>query len=192
MTAVQDSRVATATVLICDLVSSTPQRTSLGDDAADQLTVQLDRMLRQCVARHRGTVVKPTGDGLMATFAAAGDALNAATAIHQETDRHSRHAAVGERLVMRIGISAGDVHFVAQDCHGTPVVEAARLEAAAAPGSILASALVRLLVGSRGSHEFEAVGPLQLKGLPEPLEAYRVRWSPAPDARDVVEDAPSR
>ena len=57
---------------------------------------------------------------------------------------------------------------------GLPVVEAARLESAAEPGSIFVSALVRSLVGSRGSHAFERVGALELKGLAGPVETFRV------------------
>ena len=53
-----EGRVTTATVLFCDLVGSTAQRTTLGDDAADRLATALDTMLRDEVARHRGSVVK--------------------------------------------------------------------------------------------------------------------------------------
>jgi tetratricopeptide (TPR) repeat protein len=57
------------------------------------------------------------------------------------------------------------------------VVEAARLESVAVPGTILASAVVRALAGSRGGHRFDPVGTLTLKGL-EPIEAFQVRWEP--------------
>ena len=71
-------------------------------------------------ARHRGLVLKPTGDGLMAVFEAATDALGAAESMHQATERHNRDAPDLERLILRIGVSAGDVQFIAHDCHGTP------------------------------------------------------------------------
>jgi class 3 adenylate cyclase/tetratricopeptide (TPR) repeat protein len=170
------------TVLACDLVSSTAQRTILGDDAADRLAVTLDHLLRHCVARYRGSVVKPTGDGLMAAFDAASDGVAAAIAMQQALHRHNETAPPAEHLVLRIGLSAGDVQYAGHDCHGTPVVEAARLEAAADPGSILVSGLVRSLSGSRNHHSFEPAGSFTLKGLGEPLAAFRVRWSPAPDA----------
>ena len=95
MVAVEDGRVTTATVLFCDLVGSTAQRTSLGDDAADRLALTLDGLLRGAVATWRGSVVKSTGDGLMAVFDAASDALSAAIAIQQQTELHNR--AVPER-----------------------------------------------------------------------------------------------
>jgi class 3 adenylate cyclase len=178
----RDGRLTTATVLVCDLVSSTQQRTTLGDDAADRLAVWLDETLRAAVARSHGRVVKSTGDGLMAVFDAATDALNTAVAVQQATEGRNARVPALEHLVLRIGVSAGDVHFVAHDCHGTPVVEAARLESAAEPGSIFVSALVRSLVGSRGSHTFDRVGALELKGLAGPVETFRVAWEPAIDA----------
>ena len=92
-------------------------------------------------------MVKSTGDGLMAVFDATSDAISAAVAAHQATELHNRHASDLEHLVLRIGVSAGDVHFVAHDCHGTPVVEAARLESAADPGTIFVSGLARALAG---------------------------------------------
>src|SRR3954452_14734808 len=179
---VVDGRVTTATVLFCDLVGSTAQRTALGDDAADHLALSLDLILREVVGRHRGSVIKSTGDGLMAVFEATSDALGAAAAAHQATELRNRDAPPVERLILRIGVSAGDVHYIAHDCHGTPVVEAARLEAAAEPGTTFVSSLARALVGSRGGHRFAPVGSLELKGLPAPVEAFRAEWEPAAEA----------
>jgi hypothetical protein len=59
------------------------------------------------------------------------------------------------------------------------VIEAARLCALADGGQILASDLVRALAGRRGPHTFLPVGALELKGLPEPVEAVSVAWEPA-------------
>jgi class 3 adenylate cyclase len=181
MDVTREGRIATATVVVCDLAGSTEQRSELGDDAADRLAVVLDRVLRGAVARHRGSVVKSTGDGLMAVFDSATDALRAAVTIQQQSERWNRASPEREWLMLRIGASAGDVHFVAHDCHGVPVVEAARLESAAEPGSILVTELVRLLVGNRGDNRFESVGRLTLKGFPEPLETFRVEWEPLAD-----------
>ena len=58
-----------------------------------------------------------------------------------------------------------------------PVVEAARLCAAATAGQILVSDVVRLLARGKG-HTFTPLGELTLKGLPEPVPASEVRWEP--------------
>lgn len=185
---VEDGRVTTATVLFCDLVGSTAQRTALGDDAADRLALVLDRLLRGAVTAWHGRVVKSTGDGLMAVFDAASDAVSCAIAIQQQTDLRNRSVPPEQHLLLRVGLSAGDVHYVANDCHGTPVVEAARLESAAETGAIFVSELVRLLVGSRGGHRFELVGSLDLKGL-APVVTYRVPWERLGPSGDVTTPA---
>jgi class 3 adenylate cyclase len=183
---VAEGRVVTVTVLFTDLVGSTAQRTALGDDVADDLVVVHDRLLRDAVAAHRGSVVKSTGDGVMAVFDAASDAVAAAVAILHAAEMHNRESTTSEHLVVRLGLSAGDVQFMAHDCHGTPVVEAARLEAAAAPNSILVSESVRALVGTRGGHRFASAGMLNLKGLASPVLAHEVlSTSPDDDAAPV-------
>ncbi len=123
-------RIDTATVLFTDVVGSTEQRSRLGEEAADELRVTHDALLRDTIAGQRGLVVKHTGDGVMATFSAAVDAVAAAVAIQQAVDAHNRRSDQ-ERFEVRVGISVGDVTFDGDDCFGLPVIEAQRLEAAA-------------------------------------------------------------
>ena len=59
-----------------------------------------------------------------------------------------------------------------------PVIEAARLCDRAQGGQILAKEIVAHLAGGRDGHAFKAVGALELKGLPEPLDAVEVAWEP--------------
>jgi class 3 adenylate cyclase len=169
---------STAIVLFTDLVGSTVLRSRLGEDAAEAVRRQHDGLVTGAIEAHRGRLVKHLGDGVMATFAGASDALAAAVAIQQALDRQNRSDAGAAALEVRIGVSAGDVAFEEEDCFGTPVIEAARLCAAAAGGQILATEVVRLLAGTAGDHEFRAVGPLDLKGLPAPVAAIEVAWEP--------------
>ncbi len=169
----------TATILFTDLVGSTELRSQLGEQAAEELRRRHDRLLTGIVEAGDGHVVKGLGDGIMATFGGAADALAAAVAIHQAIDRHNRSGP--EPLTVRIGISAGDVTLEDGDCFGTPVIEAARLCEAASGGQILASEMVRWLVRG-GEHHFSPVGPLELKGLPEPVAACEVGWEPLASA----------
>ena len=166
---------STAIVLFTDLVGSTELRSRVGEDAADGLRHQHDALVAGAVEAHRGTVVKNLGDGIMATFAGASDAVSAAVAIQQAIDRHNRSSTAA--LEVRIGISAGDVVFERDDCFGTPVIEAARLCAAAQGGQILVSEIVRWMARSGGS-TFTPVGALELKGLPEPVPTVEVGWEP--------------
>src|SRR5688572_8367586 len=153
-------------------------RTRLGEEAAEDLRRVHDRLLTEAVEAHAGRVVKGLGDGIMATFAAASDAVAAAVAIQQSVDRHNRRPDLLALLAVRVGISLGDVTFEDDDVHGTPVIAAARLCAAAAGGQILASDLVRVLVGSGHAEGFIPVGPLDLKGLAQPVVTCAVSWEP--------------
>jgi class 3 adenylate cyclase len=170
---------ATATVLFTDLVGSTELRGRLGDEAAEQLRRAHDRLLTEAVEGNGGRVVKGLGDGIMATFTGAADAVAAAVAVQQAVDRMNRSGGTQASLAVRVGLSAGDVSLEDDDVHGTPVIEASRLCAAANGGAILAAEVVRILAGSVGDHTYTSVGPLELKGLEHPVNAVRVAWEPA-------------
>src|ERR1044071_5331323 len=134
---------AVAVVLFTDLVGSTELRGRLGEEAADELRRMHDQALCQAVEANGGAVVKGLGDGIMATFAGAADAVAAAVAIQQAIDRLNRSGKAPVVLRVRVGLSAGDVTFEDDDVHGTPVIEASRLCAAAGGGEILVSEVVR-------------------------------------------------
>ncbi|MGH8974531.1 MAG: ATP-binding protein [Acidimicrobiia bacterium] len=169
---------STAIVLFTDLVGSTELRSRLGEDAAEELRHEHDALVAGAVEAGRGNLVKNLGDGIMATFTGASDALAAAVAIQQAIGRHNRSSAAP--LEVRIGISAGDVVAEGDDYFGTPVIEAARLCGAAAGGQILASEMVRWLARS-GEGTFTPVGSLELKGLPDPVPAVQIDWEPLPE-----------
>ena len=163
-------------MLFTDLVGSTELRSRLGETAAEALRRQHDTLVTGGVEKSGGTVVKNLGDGFMATFGGASDAVAAAVAIQQVIERHNR--AGGTAMEVRIGISAGDVVFESDDCFGTPVIEAARLCAAAQGRQILASEIVRWMAHA-GEEAFTPVGSLELKGLSRPLPTVQVDWEPA-------------
>ncbi|MGH9009346.1 MAG: ATP-binding protein, partial [Acidimicrobiia bacterium] len=168
----------TATILFTDLVGSTKLRGGSGEEAAEELRRRHDRLLTEAVEGHGGRVVKGLGDGIMATFAGASDAVAAAVAIQQAVDRLNRSGKTPVPLAVRVGLSAGDVSFEDEDVHGTPVIEASRLCAAAAGGEILVSEVVRLLAGL-AEDEVADRRPLVLKGLHKPVSASQIRWEPA-------------
>jgi class 3 adenylate cyclase/pimeloyl-ACP methyl ester carboxylesterase len=175
------ARTQAVTVLFCDLVASTERRARLGDDAFDEFTVRFMAALRDAIAEADGREVSNAGDGLMVVFpASVADAVACATTMHRSVAELDPH----DPPLLRIGISSGEVAQDGDDFSGMPIVEAARLEAAAAPGKTLATAVVRSLVGTRRAFRFRDVGPLTLKGLPAPLATVEV-------VDDEVADLPS-
>ena len=136
---------------------------------ADELRREHDAALADAVVTHRGRVVKGAGDGILAAFESASDAVKASVAMQRAVEAMGRRRRL--ELAIRVGISAGDVSWENGDCFGLPVVEAARLEAAAAPGQILAADTIRVLARGRAGADFRPIGELVLKGLDEPVSA---------------------
>src|SRR3954468_6882580 len=166
--------VGTKTVLFSDVVDSTATRAALGDHDADVLDQELRRVHERAIDASSGELVKGLGDGYMAVFDSAADAITAAVELQirvREQNRR-RDAEVG----LRVGVSTGDVHMTDDDYFGTPVVEAARLCTVAEGGDIIVSEVVRLLAGSRASAQLADRGMLELKGLPAPVHAWQVVW----------------
>src|SRR5215475_6267830 len=97
------ARTGTATILFTDLVGSTTLRTSLGEERAETYRQAHHRVLAQAIAAHRGTLHDDLGDGIMASFPGAADAVAAAVAIQQAIAAASRRTDVAG-VAVRIGI----------------------------------------------------------------------------------------
>ncbi len=183
-----EARIGTVTFLFTDLERSTEILQRLGDDEAQALLRTHFRLLRNAVAARGGQEVKSLGDGLMVAFASALDALACAVAMQQAVHRHNQQQEEGHHLQVRVGLNVGEPIREEDDYFGMPVVVAKRLCDGAQGGRILASDLVRRLVGSRGGHTFRDLRPLSLKGDVEPILACEVVWEPA--AEETVAAVP--
>ncbi len=176
------------TVLFCDIVNSTPLTERLGPERMRDLVSAFLEMSLAEVRRYGGTAPQFRGDGFMALFGAplthedhVRRGLLAALAIQRTLSEGEAAADSGRvELAVRIGIHAGPVVFgpiteklpMEYTVIGDTANVAARLEQAAAPGTILVSESVRSL--AEGYARVEQVGPLILKGKPEPIPAYRL------------------
>jgi class 3 adenylate cyclase len=146
-----------AAVLYSDLVASTDRATALGDARWKRVLDRHDEIARVCVGRRGGTVVKTTGDGILATLPSATSAIR--------TAQELREALREQELEVRIGIHVGDIDRRRDDISGVGVVIAARILNLASSGEILASsAAVSATTGE--AIQFEARGEHHLKGVP--------------------------
>ena len=171
----RDMGAETITVLFTDLVGSTELLSRVGEAPADQLRREHFGLLRTALDQHGGREIKNLGDGLMVVFDGVTSGLDAAVAMQQAL---AARPADAELLSIRVGIALGEAEHEDGDYFGLPVVEAARLCAKAEGGEILTTEFVRMLARSRSPLTLESVGALELKGIDEPVEAYRVRWAP--------------
>ena len=147
-----------STVLFTDIVGSTERATALGDEAWTAMLEVHNRAVERQVVGARGTVVKFTGDGALATFDGPARAIMCACAI--------RDAVADLGLSIRVGLHTGEVEIVDGDVHGIAVHIAARIMALAAPGEVLVSGAVPPLVLGSGL-AFDDRGSHRLKGVPD-------------------------
>ena len=89
-----------------------------------------------------------------------------------------RYRSAEQGLHVRIGLGAGESTVKDGDYFGMPSIEAARLCAQAPSDGILISGLAKTLAGRCEGIEFASAGELELKGFPEPVQAFAVSWAP--------------
>jgi class 3 adenylate cyclase len=154
---------ALATILFTDIVNSTAEASRRGDREWAALLDHHDATVRSVVASFRGREVKSTGDGLLARFDSPAGAVRCGSALRDALRR------IG--IEIRVGIHSGEVEERGDDLGGIAVHIAARVEAAAASGEVLASRTVVDLVAGSGL-AFTSRGSHVLKGVPGDWELF--------------------
>ena len=179
----------TRTFLFVDQVRSTEQLVRLGDQAGRHLRVHLLDLLREELRAHSGREIDAAGDGLLGVFSSAGEAVDAAIAMQQSVLRASRRLPEDRQLGVRAGVETGEPVPGPDGTYvGLAVVVAARLCATAVEGQVLVSDVVRSLVEPGGRHTFASVGALTLKGVPSPVPASALVWSPPQQERQLPDE----
>ncbi|MDX2342592.1 MAG: AAA family ATPase, partial [Acidimicrobiia bacterium] len=168
------ARSGLATVMFTDLVGSTRLRVDLGDDIADQIGVEHDRIIDDALSSTGGRLVKSLGDGALAVFDSSVDAVVAGQRIQEGVFLHNRQADAARQISVRIGINAGEIVADSGDVTGLPVAVASRVCDSAEGGQILVSDTVRLLIGRRAHFPLVSAGTHTLKGVDGPIELWSV------------------
>lgn len=162
------------TIVFTDLQDSTPLAQRLGDDAYVELLKKHDELMHVCLEQHRGSRVKHTGDGLMASFSSVGPAVQCMIDMQRALAEHNV-ACPGAQLLARMGAAAGEPVAHQEDLFGAAVILASRLSGRARPGQIIVAGVVRDLCMGK-TFSFSDQGEMELKGFGEPVRAYEVNW----------------
>jgi class 3 adenylate cyclase/esterase/lipase len=157
-----------ATVLFTDIVDSTPRAAELGDRRWRELLDAHDVVAAAEIDRHRGIMVKTTGDGVLARFDGPVRGVRCARAIVDAADRLD--------LRLRAGLHVGEFLLRGDDLAGITVHIGARISALAGPGEVYVSSTVRDLVAGSGM-AFDDRGRHVLKGVPGEWEVFAVASS---------------
>jgi class 3 adenylate cyclase len=154
-----------AAVLFTDIVGATDSLRRVGDDTWRGVLDVHDRIAERIVTRHGGRLVKSTGDGMLADFGLASQAVRAALGLRDEL------AAVG--VTLRQGIHVGELVDRHGDISGMAVHVAARVMGAAKAGQVLATTAVQQ-AADRSTATFASCGAVDLKGIDGTWELFAV------------------
>jgi class 3 adenylate cyclase len=161
------------TILFTDVEGSTALTHKLGDARAREVMRDHERMVRTALEAYGGSEIKTTGDGFMASFASASQALKCAVAMQRAFAEYNETA--DEAIRVRMGLNAGEPIAEAEDLFGTAVNLASRIATQAAGGQIVVSSVVRELAAGKG-FLFADQGEIALRGFEDPVRLYEVRW----------------
>src|ERR1700712_5199981 len=134
-----------------------------------RLTALLADIVEPAIAEYGGRVVKHTGDGFLAEFPSAVEAVRAARHFQDSIRNLSAGEAEDRCLVFRVGINIGDVIVEAHDIFGDGVNIAARLESIAEPGGICISSSAYDQVRGKVPIEVTDLGEQNLKNIASPV-----------------------
>jgi adenylate cyclase len=154
-----------------DITGYTRLTQERGDQEAASLAERLGRFVNRQALEHGGRAVKWLGDGVMLYFPDPGPGVVAALTMVD--------TAVAEGLPpAHVGIHAGPVLFQEGDYYGQTVNVASRIAEYARPGEVLVSQDVVEQVGTAEA-AFTEIGPVELKGVTEPIILHAARRASA-------------
>lgn len=172
------TRISDRTVLFADLRGSTALFETLGNAEATTVVTHCINAMSGPVQSLQGHVVKTLGDGLMAVFDDAQQAMQAALQMHELLEGivsrgRERGASSGLRaLRLQVGIARGEVVEMAGDCFGDAVNVAARLLDHAGDNETLLTADVLLGLSADAKSRFRSLDRLVLRGRVEPVHVF--------------------
>jgi adenylate cyclase len=163
-----------AAILVADVVGYSRL---MGDDEAgtlERLKFLRRELVQPKITECKGRIVKLMGDGLLAEFPSAVEAVQCAVNIQQEVAEREPDISDDRRIRLRIGINIGDIIVEGEDIYGDGVNVAARLESLAEPGGICVSRTVVNHVKGKVELDFEDLGEQQVKNISDPVRVYLV------------------
>jgi adenylate cyclase len=133
----------------------------------------LNEIIRPKATKYHGKVVKSTGDGVLAEFPSALDAVEWSLDLQARIQAEiTREAGTLPPIALRIAVHLGDVMTTEDDIYGDGVNVAARLLEYAEPGGVVLSEAVCDLVRGTLRSRVRDLGLVQLKNFESPVQAY--------------------
>jgi class 3 adenylate cyclase len=165
-----------AAILVADMAGYSRLTEQDEEGVLDRQKTHRRQLIDPEIARRGGHIVKTTGDGMLAEFASAQDAVR--RAIDVQTAMAERESAnpMDRRIIYRVGINLGNVVFDEGDVFGDGVNVASRLQGLARPGGVCISDIVHQSVGDRLREPFRDMGSQRVKNISRPIRVWQ--WTP--------------
>ena len=155
-----------AAIMFTDIVGYTALMGKDEDKAFDML--RRNHLLhRNLIEKHNGKLIKEIGDGTLASFPLASNAVRCAIDIQRE--------AKGKNIPLKIGIHEGETVFAGSDALGDGVNIASRLQEEAPEGGITISGKVYSDVKNKADINTKFIAEKVLKNVDEPVKVYQVK-----------------
>jgi class 3 adenylate cyclase/TolB-like protein/Tfp pilus assembly protein PilF len=153
-----------AAIMFTDIVGYTAL---MGNDEKKAFELlNINRQIQKpIIEQYNGRWIKELGDGVMASFSTASDAVNAAMKIQEACN-------VAKKFQLKIGIHMGEVVFENDDVYGDGVNIASRIETLGVGSSVLMSKTIRDQVKNNAEFQISSVGSFEFKNVEEPIEVF--------------------
>ncbi|MCW3119069.1 MAG: hypothetical protein JWM28_3151 [Chitinophagaceae bacterium] len=155
-----------AAIMFTDIVGYTAL---MGDDEkkAFELLSKNRQIQKPIIEQYHGRWIKELGDGVMASFNSASDAVNAAMKIQEACN-------ATKNFQLKIGIHLGEVVFENDDVYGDGVNIASRIETLGVGSSILLSKSIRDQIKNNAEFQLISLGSFELKNVGEAVEVFAI------------------
>ena len=175
-------------ILAADVVGYSLQISVDETDALARLAVLRSNILEPAIDKHFGRLFKTMGDGFLAEFSSAVQAVTCAIDIQAKNERTFSGDQDASTMRLRIGIHVGDVIVEDDDLMGDGVNIAARLESIAETGGVSISHTVYDQIRDRVKAEFVDKGEIKLKNIPRPVQVFAISSleRPAPIITNII------
>ncbi|HEY7688895.1 MAG TPA: adenylate/guanylate cyclase domain-containing protein [Dongiaceae bacterium] len=167
-------------MLIADAVGYSTRMTDDELRTHQQFMSDLNSVFRPQIDAQGGRLVKTTGDGFLALFDSAVQAVECATAMQSQMKERLAAMPPERRMPYRMGINAGDIIVEPDDVYGDDVNVARRVEEMTTPGDVYITAAVLLYLRGKTNFDVQDLGAHQFKNLAEPQQIYRIRIGGGP------------
>lgn len=157
------------------------------EDQAFELMKQNLALHTRVLSKYHGLIIKELGDGILATFDTAEEALNASFEIQKEWIKSGK-------LKLRIGLHCGGVILDHGDVYGDAVNVASRVQSIGVPSCVLFSSKVLEQIPQNSGLSHVSLGPFRLKNVAKALDLFALSNPPLaiPKRKEMIQTVKSQ